>query len=249
MQTTNLYALTDPDGKIRYVGKTGKAIELRRAEHLVEARGNRHTCHRLKWLRKLLSEGFVPGVILLGAVEGDGSREEVAWIQYFRDEGVALCNGTKGGDGTPGREVSAVTRQKLSSARKGKPQTWVRTAETIERMRESAKVRCARLLAEGQTHGIMPTDYVCSEETRKKISTALIGRTFSIAHRERLREAHLGKTPSAETRAKMSLVHRGRKHSEETKEKCRQAHLGRVVSEESRRRMRESALRRWAKPQ
>ena len=72
------------------------------------------------------------------------------------------------------------------------------------------------------------TGYKHSEETRAKVSAALIGNKYS-----------LGVHPSAETRAKLSAVHKGRPSpkSPETRAKISATLQGRTISEEIRSRM------------
>ena len=56
-----------------------------------------------------------------------------------------------------------------------------------------------------------------SDETRKKISDALKGRTKTPEHREKLRQANLGKVMSDESKAKISEAIKGRVYSEEVR--------------------------------
>ena len=89
-----------------------------------------------------------------------------------------------------------------------------------------------------------------SEETRRKISEAKKGRTFSEEHRRNISESHKGKKRapfSEETRRKMSEANKGEKNpmygkhiSEETRRKISEAKKGHTLSEETRRKMSES---------
>ena len=62
-----------------------------------------------------------------------------------------------------------------------------------------------------------------SEETRKKLSDSLKGRTFSEEHKKHLAEKSLGRLHSDETRQKMSAAHKGKKFTEEHKKKLSEA--------------------------
>lgn len=93
--------------------------------------------------------------------------------------------------------------------------------------------------------------YVCSEETKKKISIAnsgennyWFGRKHSPEFCKRISEVHTGKIVSEETRKKLSDANKGensawwgKEHTEETKEKIRQSRLGKKASEETKRRI------------
>ena len=98
---TAIYALCQPDGVIRYIGKTIRPLAARFRAHLQRARGG-EISHLFNWIRSVLSTGHLPTISLIGEVEGNGSSEEIAWIKYFRDEGIDLVNSTDGGEGTLG---------------------------------------------------------------------------------------------------------------------------------------------------
>lgn len=94
--------------------------------------------------------------------------------------------------------------------------------------------------------------HIKSDQTRKRLSNALAGRTLSPEHcakirqiksaisdetRSRMRASHLGKRASVETKEKMSAAQKGKKLSQEHREKISKAFKGRTFSEETRRRM------------
>lgn len=124
---TKIYTLLDKDGVIHYVGKTVQRLEHRLSVHICHARmGHESPNHRMNWIRKCLSEGYVPTIRLLEEVEGDGCQEEISYIKFFRDSGLDLVNGTDGGDGSLGNKNalghhhSDESRAKISIARKGR---------------------------------------------------------------------------------------------------------------------------------
>jgi hypothetical protein len=89
--------------------------------------------------------------------------------------------------------------------------------------------------------------YVCSEETKKKISEAKKGKTASEETKRNMSEAHKGRTHSEESRIKMSEAQKGKPVSEETKRKISEARKGKtsnrkgvILSEETKRNMSES---------
>lgn len=51
--------------------------------------------------------------------------------------------------------------------------------------------------------------YVCSEETKQKISVSTKGKTLTKEHKQKVREARLGTTRSLETKKKLSESHKG----------------------------------------
>ena len=94
--TTRIYALHDGDGAVRYIGKTRLSLPRRLAGHLHDAR----RCNKSKkshWIQSMISVGKFPEIILIGEVQGNGNREEIAWIDYGRSLGWELTNGTDGG--------------------------------------------------------------------------------------------------------------------------------------------------------
>lgn len=74
--------------------------------------------------------------------------------------------------------------------------------------------------------------YTPTDETRKKMSEAQKGRTFSDESRRKMSEAAKNKVLSAETRRKISESNKGRIVTEETRRKISEAQKGRHLSEE-----------------
>jgi len=174
---TKIYSLQDEYGNIRYIGKTSKSIKERFSGHLREAKKGVDN-HRCNWIRSVMARGKWPIVFLIGEVDGDGCKEEIAWIKYFREEGVDLVNETNGGDGqSKGYKPSDVTCRKISEGLKGKkgrhhPETTKRKMSLAHGGNGETKIY-QRLLG-----------------LRNKKS-----RFFSPEHRRKLREARKGKTP------------------------------------------------------
>lgn len=95
---TKIYILTDDDGKIRYLGKTSHTLRSRFYNHLwVAQHGGKY--HIYNWIRLLIKQGRCPRITLVGEVDGNGNRDEIAWIKYLRNEGHNLTNVSSGGDG------------------------------------------------------------------------------------------------------------------------------------------------------
>jgi hypothetical protein len=114
-----IYALCEPDGEIRYIGKA-QHPRNRLEAHLSEARAGAGG-HRCNWLRSLLERGERPLLTVLDRIpEAEWREWERTWIACFREAGCRLVNDTDGGEGRVG-PLSAETRAKLSAAHKGRP--------------------------------------------------------------------------------------------------------------------------------
>jgi hypothetical protein len=116
---TKIYVLCEPDGEIRYVGKTSLGLNQRLGLHLSCARCGSMD-YRCNWIRRVLREGYLPLIRFVGEVEGDGNLEEIAWIAYGRQEGWRLVNITDGGEGARGWRASPETRQKMRKPKSAK---------------------------------------------------------------------------------------------------------------------------------
>lgn len=229
---TKIYLLADENGVIRYVGKTTSKLKKRLNGHLTKARHDLSNNHRVCWIKSLFKKGSLPNIILAGEVDGDGCREEIAWIKYFRDEGIDLINATDGGEGCLGYVASNDTRQKMRLAnigRKDTPETRAKkglsskgnkralgyrhTPEAIQKIGQASK---GNKYCKGYHHSMAFRHKMSvagignkysqgirpSPETRKKLSAVLIGNKRA-----------LGKHHTLEARKKKSLVMIGNKNS------------------------------------
>ncbi len=79
-----------------------------------------------------------------------------------------------------------------------------------------------------------------SEESKKKISEGLKGRTFSPEHRAKIAEANRNRVISDETRYKLGNGNRGKRQNEEWRLKGKVARTGLVRSEETKRKISEA---------
>lgn len=243
--TTKIYALLDSDGKIRYVGKTSKSLEKRLTEHLyVSRRGIK--CHRCDWIRSLLKVGFLPTIQLIGEVNGNGCREEQAWIKWFREEGFNLTNLTDGGDGFVGYKPSVDTRRNMSlSAKKRynsseKEKNRLRNIAIGNTNRRGKKFSLESRLKMSLAHkGVRLSKEHClsmsegrigikmSKEHQAKISNSLRVSPLAIAQRKKLHDRLRGGTLSEEHKQKLSKAHLGKKCSPEWRLHMSMAQLSR----------------------
>lgn len=193
---TKIYSLKDPiTGLIRYIGKTSRSLEVRLACHLSES--NRRQTHRHCWIRSLLALGASPEIELIETVDGDGCIEEINWIGTMKSFGCDLVNGTIGGEsGMSGRTHTPEARAKISASGMGRKQS----AESIAK--RSLKLRRP-----------------CSEDKKRKISKANLGRKFSLEIRLKFSRAHMGiklsreHVISARNARMLSTRQRGQSHT------------------------------------
>ena len=172
---TKIYSLQDENGSIRYIGKTTKNLNDRLSRHLCDARRGLRN-HRCCWIRSVLSRGKWLSIFLIGEVEGNGCKEEMAWIKHFRDEGVNLVNETDGGEGMCGHKPTKETLVKMRIAAK-------KRSLTEEGKRN---VRFARSKSSGNT------GKKHSEKTCKQMSISAIKRGISPEMRRKLNESIKG---------------------------------------------------------
>ena len=219
---TKIYILCEPDGEIRYIGKTYKKLSRRLSQHLTLARSGKKN-HRLDWIRSVLSKGYLPKIELIGEVDGSGSSEEVAWIAYGKQEGWRLVNETEGGEGVIGRSADAL--EKMRAANIGRKISDYQK----KRISEANRVR------------------IVSEETRKKSSLANRGQTRSIETCLRISKAQKSSQAVIDHCRRTALAHRGVKLSIEHRKNISDGGkaLNRTVSPEARAKMSLARKKYW----
>lgn len=220
MNTVFIYALKDPvTDKIRYVGKS-KAPKERLRKHL---NSPRERTHRIHWIRSLQTQGLKPVLEIIDEVPvEEWPQWEVAYIQYYIEEGCSLVNGSLGGEG--GHSPSEETRRKISEANKGK-HFGTMPLEVRKKIQQAFLGDKNHFF--GKHH---------SSESRQRMSRSHTGKTFSEERRRKISERTQGeKNPNF-----------GNRYSAEIREKIRQSRLGKKASEETRRKLSEAQRRRWA---
>lgn len=178
-----IYALKCPTtGQVRYVGKSKNPVR-RFGSHL--SRANKDCDHRSNWIRFLLSVGLKPKLEILDEVsETHWQQLEVAYIEFFREQGCDLVNGTLGGEDPPswlGKKHSPETSAKQSARQLGK--------------KRSLEMR-ARLSA--SKHGKKLRSFSIEHIANLRLSK--LGE----------KNPNFGKKFSPEQRAKMSVAHKAR---------------------------------------
>lgn len=100
----SIYILKDPlSGSIRYVGKCEDGnLNKRLSNHKSEAYNSKKKNHRYDWIKSLQKNNLEPIIELIQ--DGFQTKQklceaEIFLIQFYKDIGLDLVNGTKGGDG------------------------------------------------------------------------------------------------------------------------------------------------------
>jgi hypothetical protein len=219
-----IYSLSDPrNGEIRYVGYTGKSLELRLSRHIKNATSGKKSW-LYNWIRVLLSDGHTPNIDILEKVKQNHQEREKYWIRVGKEKGWNLTNATIGGDGVVGYAFTEEVKEKISEK--------IRNMWSDPSMRE--KIINSRI---GLKH---------TEETKRKMSASMTGLKRSSSGRENIRKAELGRVIPEEQRQKISATLKGRVFSNDT---CKKISLslkgnkngqGKHPSEETRKKLRDA---------
>ena len=210
------------NGKV-YIGQTCKKPEVRWNHGF----GYRTQKYFWRAIKKYGWDNFEHTILAKNLTKEEADELEISLISIHQSNNHNYgYNITQGGCGSPGITISEDTKRKISESVK---KSW-----TDER-REEYSQRCS---GENNPNYGKPL----SEETRKKISMSLLGRTLSEEARRKLDknrpkfsgENHpmYGKHHTKETKKKMSESHKGKTFSEEHIENLRRASTGKFHSEE-----------------
>jgi hypothetical protein len=173
MDKNVVYALTDPQGLVRYVGKSTSGLNRPR-EHARLAQVSRDgrffdQTHKARWIRSLQRRGLSYGIVVLFASPVSIGLEDAErfWIAESRRRGFSLTNLTLGGDGKQGFVTPDCVRKKISSSHIGKalsPEHRAKIADAGRGRIKSAETRAKLSLA--------LKGHVVSSDTRAKISAS-----------------------------------------------------------------------------
>lgn len=208
---TSIYALREPQGLIRYIGKTVGRIHSRINEHFRKARSGSDNTYRSKWLRSIFDKGVEPEVIILEECSGDGCSQEQYHIWLADQDNLPLVNLTKGGDGAVGYCPTPESRARMSAVQKGK------------KLSKETKLKMS-LSRKGKKHGPMSAEHKAKMlETMKRISPEV-----KAASIEKMRQSQIRRLANPELRERLSKAtsayRTGKKHSEEQKRNISMAH-------------------------
>lgn len=202
-----VYKLVDPDDESetpRYIGITIKSLQVRLTHHCGKNENKTRT-HRTNWVKSLLECGKRPKIILIEEVVGwkNACEREIYWIQFYKDIGLKLCNGTLGGDGTLGATLTEEHKAAISKAQTGK----IVSEKTRKKLSE---------LNAGENHPLWGKNL--PEEVKEKmrkpkspdavanISAAKVGEKNPMFGKTGELAGHYGKTHSEESRAKIKAA-------------------------------------------
>lgn len=177
---------------------------------------------RNPWHQKVVAflrkSGLEPEVriVFAGMVEREALDLEIAWIAFWRAQGVTLCNVTDGGEGVTGYVPTAETRAKISASvskvligRPCSPETRERIAAAQRGAKRGPNPEHSARLKGGKR----------AAEHRAKIGAAHVGRKDSPEVCARRAASNRGRIVSPTTRLLLSMSHKGHKPSEEANAK------------------------------
>lgn len=118
-----VYGLTDPEGSVRYIGKSSSGLERPRKHGCPSA--VRAGTHKANWIASLRRKGLDYGIVVLRKCESETEAlaAEVEEIAKYRSLGADLTNMTDGGDGVNGFSPSLEARSLMSKAKVGRKLT------------------------------------------------------------------------------------------------------------------------------
>ena len=113
-----IFGLVDPISlQIIYIGVSRQPLHLRLAQHVYDARNNRGSRAKHKWLIKLIDRERKPIIIELApSSDATWQTDERRWIARYRKLGYALVNEAAGGLGQVGTKHSKKVRAKISQS-------------------------------------------------------------------------------------------------------------------------------------
>lgn len=125
-----LYCLVDPDSnKIRYIGKSLNGINRAREHVKPSSLKNDGTTPKANWIRGLLKNNKQPIIYILAyfpkrvdrtLINNTLYNSEQWYINKFKQLGHDLLNLTDGGPGAVNRQISEITREKMSKSAKAR---------------------------------------------------------------------------------------------------------------------------------
>jgi hypothetical protein len=124
----NIYCLYDPtDCKIRYIGRTRKALEIRLIEHISKSKyynkyfPNRNPPHKVNWINSLLKKGVEPKIKKLTEIKGwnESYIFETTLIGKYKNK-FNLLNAQDRGIGPESRITTEDTKKLISKTLKEK---------------------------------------------------------------------------------------------------------------------------------
>lgn len=204
-----IYGLLDPrDDQIRYVGKTDN-LERRYQMHLRD----KYHCYRVYWIQSLREAGLLPTMKVIEEVspEQDWGDRERYWVQYYREAGCRLTNGTDGGDCGPPRRKGQCPK---STENYGKFWTGRRHSEsTREKMR---RAKLGKKMPDGyadKMRAYMTGRKLHTDAFKVALAERNRQREFTPERRERLRQVQLTLPPETKRRISEAVASSNRRRA------------------------------------
>lgn len=179
-RNAKIYSLKHPDTlEIVYVGKTVVKLNRRLANHIANAKGDKHNKQLSNWILNLLSENKRPIIELIEECdESIWESREMFWISQYSN----LMNLTKGGNGSLGYIHDDEAKLKCGLSNLG------RTHSDSFKQNMSRRLKGVKL----------------KPEHVSKISAGNKGKKASEETKLKLSESHKGIIQSEETKRKRS---------------------------------------------
>ena len=227
-----VYKLTcTTTGKI-YIGWTNYTLEQRFSRH---RRNFRRGYYIARCIQKYGAKTFTTEQLFEFATNEEAIAKEIELIALWQTNIVRYPDGngmnmTDGGEGTDGYRHNEKTKELIRKTSTGR-----KRSESTQALINSLIEKRGCYWNQGRK---------ASQETRKKQSDAL-KRAYATGVRiprhdkhsdetkRKMRFARLGKTPSAETRKRMSEARRGKRMSDEARRKLREHRTGKKQSPET----------------
>lgn len=136
------------------------------------------------------SGGFYSEIIAQNLTEEEAFSFEKLLILKLKEEGAKLCNLTDGGDGVSGHRHTKETREKISTALKGRVshnKGKKASLESRQKMRQ-AKLGVKQSPEHIAASALSRTGRPCSEETKRKISEHHKGKKLPYEHFKNIRK-------------------------------------------------------------
>lgn len=177
-----IYTLSEPNGDIRYVGKTSiKRLRATYYRHIVSDLKTNRNPYKNRWIINLKETNQKPifNIIVLNLQEDEAFSEEIKVISEYKEKGMRLTNITNGGEGASGLKHSNITIKKIK--------TWMQSNNPFRGKTHSEETK--KIISEVSKS----VNRECHTlETRKKISQSNIGKhSLKKEHLKKMIEASL----------------------------------------------------------
>lgn len=181
-----IYALLCPiSNKIRYIGQTIQNPNVRLQQHLRYSIKQKN--HLGYWINSLKT---IPILKIIEECEyTELDNKEIFWINFYNN--CDLVNSMRGNIISGHHTHSEETKKKIAAATIKIHTGLKRSEETKEKIRKKA---LGRKQTEQQIHKRLDTinnngGYICSEETKLKISNGHRGKTLSASHKIKISDS------------------------------------------------------------